>query len=54
MIKGKLEKFQPLKTGGISVLITSTEEHLHELVDLLQKEVTIQPLQAELPTESKP
>ena len=45
MINGTLTKFQPLKTGEVSVLITTTKEHLHELVDLQDKEITIQAMQ---------
>jgi hypothetical protein len=53
MIKGILSKFQPLKGGNneVSVLITTTKEHLHELVDLQDKEITIQALQEELPIQ---
>lgn len=53
MIKGKLAKFQPLKTGEVSVLITTTRECLHELVDLqLQDtEITIQAMQEKLPLQ---
>ena len=49
MIKGILTKFQPLKTGEVSVLITTTKEYLHELVDLQDKEISIEAIQENLP-----
>jgi hypothetical protein len=48
MIKGKLVKFQPLKTGGVSIMIDSAKEYLHEMVDLQDAEVIIQPVQKDL------
>ncbi len=48
MIKGKLVKFQPLKTGGVSIMIDSAKEYLHEMVDLQDAEVIIQPMQIDL------
>ncbi len=51
MIKGILTKFQPLKTGEVSVLVTTTKECLHELVDLQDKEISIQAIQEQLPIQ---
>lgn len=51
MIKGILTKFQPLKTGEVSVLVTTTKECLHELVDLQDKEISIQAMQEQLPIQ---
>lgn len=51
MIKGTLSKFQPLKTGEVSVMVTTTKEHLHELVDLQDKEIMIQGIQEQLPLQ---
>lgn len=51
MINGILAKFQPLKTGEVSVLVTTTKEHLHELVDLQDKGITIQGIQEPLPIQ---
>ncbi|MBI5193246.1 MAG: hypothetical protein HZA08_07385 [Nitrospirae bacterium] len=48
MIKGKLVKFQPLKTGGVSIMIDSAKEYLHEMVDLQDAEVIIMPMQKDL------
>ena len=47
MIKGVLTKFRPLKTGEVSVLVTTTKEYLHELVDLQDKEISIQAVQTQ-------
>lgn len=51
MIKGILTKFQPLKTGEVSVLVTTTKEYLHELVDLQDKEIMVQGIQEQLPLQ---
>lgn len=51
MINGILAKFQPLKTGEVSVLVTTTKEHMHELVDLQDKGITIQAIQEQLPIQ---
>ena len=42
-MKGILEKFQPLKSGGITVTVTCEDDAMGELVTMFRKEVDVLP-----------